>query len=71
MSYAAITPRQGYKVLATELLNREKGIVVRGERTLAFGFLPQLLQDKNGPAWKRLFIDEIKKIASTRPLASK
>ncbi|BEP94371.1 hypothetical protein GmRootA79_27550 [Acidovorax sp. A79] len=58
-SYAAITPKNGFKVLATELLRNDKGIMVRGERTLAFGFLPQLVEDHTGDAWRKLFVKEI------------
>ena len=59
-SYAALTPRPGYRLVATELLRREKGIMVRGERTLAFGFLPQLAEGPGSEAWKQLFIQQIR-----------
>lgn len=58
-SYASITPRQGYKLLATDILHRDTGIMVRGERTLAFGFMPQLVEDKTKEAWRKLFLREI------------
>ena len=65
--YASITPRTGYQVLATELLQREQGILVKGERTLAFGFMPQLVADSTQDAWKKLFVREIAKVATKRP----
>lgn len=58
-SYASITPRQGYKVLAPDILQPDSGILVRGERTLAFGFLPQLIEDSTKEAWRKLFVREI------------
>lgn len=58
-SYASITPRQGYKLLATDILHRDTGIMVRGERTLAFGFMPQLVEDQTKDAWRKLFVREI------------
>lgn len=57
--YAAITPRQGYKLLATDILHRENGIMVRGPRTLAFGFMPQLVEDQTKADWQDLFVREI------------
>lgn len=67
LSYASITPRPGYKVLATELLQRDQGIMVRGERTLAFGFMPQLIEDDTREAWGKLFVREIVNIVPPRP----
>lgn len=66
-SYASITPRPGYQLLATELLQRNQGIMVRGERTLAFGFMPQLVEDSTQDAWKKLFVREIAKVTTQRP----
>lgn len=58
-SYASITPREGYKLLATDILQPDSGIMVRGERTLAFGFMPQLIEDSTKDAWRKLFVREI------------
>jgi beta-galactosidase len=68
--YAAITPKNGFKVLATELLRNDKGIMVRGERTLAFGFLPQLVEDHTGDAWRKLFVKEIMNTLPSRKTAA-
>ena len=65
-NYASITPRPGYRLLATEPLKQGQGIMVRGERTLAFGFMPQLVEDTTRDAWKKLFVREITKVASQR-----
>lgn len=65
-NYASITPRPGYRLLATEPLKQGQGIMVRGERTLAFGFMPQLVEDTTQDAWKKLFVREITKVASQR-----
>ncbi|MBV7429772.1 MULTISPECIES: hypothetical protein [unclassified Acidovorax] len=69
-SYAAITPKNGFKVLATELLRNDKGIMVRGERTLAFGFLPQLVEDHTRDAWRKLFVKEIMNTLPSRKTAA-
>lgn len=61
--HASITPRSGYKVLATELLQSGQGIMVRGPRTLAFGFMPQLVEDRSQPEWHQLFVQEVRKVA--------
>lgn len=59
-TYASMMPRPGYKVLAKEPLQRaDHGIMVRGERTLAFGFMPQLIEDDTKNAWRKLFVREI------------
>lgn len=57
--HAAITPRPGYRLLATDILNKHQGIMVRGERTLAFGFTPQLVDDATQSTWKQIFVREI------------
>lgn len=66
VGYAAMTPRPGYELLATELLDRQRGIMVRGPRTLVFGFLPQLVDDATQDAWHKLFIQEIKSVIPTK-----
>ena len=58
-AYAAMSPRPGYRLVATELLRKDKGILVRGERTLAFGFMPQLVEGPGAEAWRKLFVREI------------
>lgn len=57
--YAAMTPRPGYRLLATDIVNKRQGIMVRGERTLAFGFTPQLVDDSTQAMWHRIFVREI------------
>ena len=70
-SYASITPRPGYKVLATDLLQRDRGIMVRGERTLVFGFMPQLIDDETKEAWQKMFVRELRSVATRKPHPSK
>ena len=71
-NYASMAPRPGYKVLAREPLQRENhGIMVRGERTLAFGFMPQLVEDETRDAWRKLFVREISNMANSNTSASK
>lgn len=60
--FASMTAREGYKVLGSEIFNRNQGILVRGERTLAFGFLPQLVEDQTREDWRKLFVGEILKV---------
>ncbi|WP_246483444.1 hypothetical protein [Paenacidovorax monticola] len=57
--YASMTPRPGYKILGKELLNKQRGIMVRGERTLVFGLTPQLVEDTTRDEWHKLFVQEI------------
>lgn len=59
MGYAAMTPRPGYRLLATDIVNKRQGIMVRGERTLAFGFTPQLVDDSTRAMWQQIFVREI------------
>ncbi|WP_422844671.1 beta-galactosidase [Acidovorax sp. M2(2025)] len=64
--YASLVPRPGYQVQATELLQKDQGILLTGPRTLAFGFMPQLVEDATQDAWKKLFVREITKAAAQR-----
>lgn len=57
--YAAMTPRPGYRLLAADIVNKRQGIMVRGERTLAFGFTPQLVDDSTRAMWQKIFVREI------------
>ena len=57
--YAAMTPQPGYRLLATDILSKQQGIMVRGERTLAFGFTPQLVEDATQAMWQQVFVREI------------
>lgn len=57
--YAALVPRPGYRLLATDIVNKRQGIMVRGERTLAFGFTPQLVDGATQSLWQRIFVREI------------
>jgi beta-galactosidase len=57
--HAAMTPRPGYRLLATDILNKRQGIMVRGERTLVFGFTPQLVEDATQAMWQQIFVREI------------
>ena len=65
-NYASMTPRPGYKLLAKEPLEHRKGIMIRGERTLAFGFLPQLVEDETKDTWRKLFVREIMNVVPQR-----
>lgn len=69
--YASITPRAGYQLLATDIMQRDSGIMVRGERTLAFGLMPQLVEDHTQGAWKKLFVQEIRNVAQKSKRLSK
>lgn len=39
------------------------GLVLRGQRSLAFGFLPQLAQGPSAPEWRKAYLQEIKALA--------
>ena len=69
--YASITPRAGYQLLAKDIMQRDSGIMVRGERTLAFGLMPQLVEDHTQGAWKKLFVQEIRNVAQKSKRLSK
>jgi hypothetical protein len=64
--HASITPRPGYRLMASELLQKNQGIMVRGPRTLAFGFMPQLVEDRTQPEWQQLFVQTIRNLARER-----
>lgn len=70
-SYASITPRAGYQLLATDIMQRDSGIMVRGERTLAFGLMPQLVEDSTQGVWRKLFVQEIRNVAQKSKRLSK
>jgi len=57
--YAALTPRKGWRLLASDTKQKQQGIMVRGERTLVFGFTPQLVEDDTRAAWHQIFVREI------------
>lgn len=42
------------------------GLIVRGERSLVFGFWPQLVQGTGEPFWKQAFVSEIKAAAARK-----
>lgn len=67
VGYASLKPRPGYRLLATELLDPQRGILLRGKRTLVFGAQPQLVDDVTQKAWHTLFLEEIRKVANTPP----
>ncbi|MFN9727428.1 MAG: hypothetical protein ACK543_07970, partial [Acidovorax sp.] len=64
--HASITPRPGYTLMANELLRSDQGIMVRGPRTLAFGFMPQLVEDRTQTEWHQLFVQQVRKLAQSR-----
>lgn len=57
--YAAMTARPGYRLVATDILNKRQGIMVRGERTLVFGFTPQLVDGPTQTMWQQIFVRQI------------
>jgi len=57
--YAALVPRTGWKLLATDIMQKDQGVMIRGERTLVFGFTPQLVEDDTRDAWRKIFVSEI------------
>lgn len=65
--YASMTPRPGYRLLATELLDKQRGILLRGPRTLVFGAQPQLVDDATQAAWRAMFVKEIREVVRPTP----
>ena len=45
--------------------------MVRGERTLVFGFMPQLIDDETKEAWQKMFVRELRSVATRKPHPSK
>lgn len=45
--------------LGFETSAANQGLILRGERSLAFGFLPQLTEGVEQSRWHRIFVDEI------------
>ena len=69
-TYALLAPQPGHRLLMRRFDNLESGLMLRGPRSLAFGFLPQLVADSGkGDYWQRLYVDSIRDLlgASTAP----
>lgn len=45
------------------------GVLLRGPRSLAFGFLPQLVEGPSARRWQQAFVDEIRAAVGARPTA--
>ena len=62
-SSALLQAKLGFRVTMPKFSRLDRGLILRGPRTLAFGFLPQLIEDKDKPEfWQQLFIDSIRKL---------
>lgn len=67
-SHFLLAPRPGYRLLMRRFDDPDTGLMVRGERTLVFGFLPQLVEDPaKGDYWQRLYVDAIRDLISGSP----
>lgn len=68
--HAAITPRPGYELVAPDIIKRSQGVIVKGERTLVFGFMPQLVEDDTRDSWRNIFTQQVIDIAQKNPRKS-
>lgn len=64
-TYAAMSAAPGYRVAMPLFRQTEVGLMVRGPRTLAFGFLPQLVEDKaKKDFWQQAYLQSIRDLLS-------
>ena len=61
--HARLAAQPGYRLLMSDFYHPGTGLMVRGPRTLAFGFLPQLAEDKRKPGyWQELFLAGLRQL---------
>ena len=60
-NYTLLAPMPGYDLLMRRTNNLNQGLMLRGPRSLTFGFLPQLIDDPPKEVfWRQVFIDAIR-----------
>ena len=60
-AYATMAAAPGYKVTMPLFRQTNIGLMIRGPRTLVFGFLPQLIEDKaKKDFWQQAYLDSIR-----------
>ena len=60
-TYATMAAAPGYKVTMPLFQQTNIGLMIRGPRTLVFGFLPQLIEDKaKKDFWQQAYLDSIR-----------
>ena len=68
LTYTLLAAQPGYQVLMRRFNNLNEGLMLRGPRSLVFGFLPQLAVDPGkGDFWQRLFVDAIREVLASTP----
>jgi beta-galactosidase len=65
-NYAMMVPEKGYQIRAKDIDNPNQGLILRGDRSLVFGFLPQLREGEQRLEWQRIFVDEIHQFFSSK-----
>ena len=66
-NYALLAPQPGYTLLMRRFNNPDQGLMLKGPRSLVFGFLPQLIDDPGkGDFWQRLYIDAIRSLLTSK-----
>jgi beta-galactosidase len=62
-AYTTLSAAPGYTLTMPLFWRSRYGLMVRGARTLAFGFLPQLLEDRyKGDFWQQVYLDAIREL---------
>lgn len=64
-SHAVLYPRPGFSALAPAP-DGKGGLMIRGPRTLALGFMPQLLESEDGQKARQIALDEIAALIDAR-----
>jgi len=65
-NYTLLAPQPGYRLLMRRFDDLTQGLMLRGPRSLAFGFLPQLIDDPGkGHFWQTLFVSAIREFIET------
>lgn len=59
MSHALLTPLAGYQLVGPDIINQNRGVIIKSSRTLVFGFIPQIIEDETKEAWRSIFLREI------------
>ena len=63
-STVLLEAKPGYRITMPKFSRPARGLILRGPRTLALGFLPQLVDDKDKQNfWQQLFVNSIRELA--------
>lgn len=69
-SHVLLLPAPGHELAMPAVGRSQQGLILRGPRTLTFGFLPQLTELTEGSdevSWRDIFVEEIRKLIEGGP----